>query len=262
MFDTVSLQEIICLLLAEGANGDTVRLVQALHDKSSYVLKAQGDTTSVETTAGAKQGCNKLAPTLFKFLTGTLFRSLINKFGVEQVVNFLTGYADDLTLHRTIRSERELRAVHQLIAALLEEVKAHQLVVNLSKCVLVAKLAGRRPHSCWIINAKGERVKGWRVGPNKSFPALQGGPSCKYLGVIVSYGHFELQTLQFRIGEAKQKLHLVRQFVYNRRVASTKARLKVWKFSACFSQACLTPGCVQILPKLSGAGTRSRYALS
>ena len=242
MFDTVSLQEIICLLLAEGANGDTVRLVQALHDKSSYGQKAQGDTTSVETTAGAKQGCNKLAPTLFKFLTGTLFRSLINKFGVEQVVNFLTGYADDLTLHRTIRSERELRAVHQLIAALLEEVKAHQLVINLSKCVLVAKLTGRRPHSCWIINAKGERVKGWRVGPNKSFPVLQGGPSCKYLGVIVSYGHFELQTLQFRIGEAKQKLHLVRQFVYNRRVASTKARLKVWKFSAHFSQACLTPG--------------------
>ena len=104
-FDTVSLQEIICLLLAEGANGDT---------------------TSVETTAGIKQGCNKLAPTLFSFLTGTLFRSLINTFGVEQVVNFLTGYADDLTLHRTIRSEGELRAVHQLIAALLEEVKAHQ----------------------------------------------------------------------------------------------------------------------------------------
>ena len=45
---------------------------------------------------------------------------------------------------------------------------------------------------------------------------------------MISYGHFELQTLNFRIGEAKQKLHLVRQFVYNRRVASTKARPKVW----------------------------------
>ena len=45
---------------------------------------------------------------------------------------------------------------------------------------------------------------------------------------MISYGNFELQTLNFRIGEARQKLHLVRQFVYNRRVASTKARLKVW----------------------------------
>ena len=56
-FDTVSGQEIISLLHSEGADGDTVRLLQALHDKSRYVLKAQGATTSVETTAGIKQGC-------------------------------------------------------------------------------------------------------------------------------------------------------------------------------------------------------------
>ena len=30
----------------------------------------------------------------------------------------------------------------------------------------------------------------------------------------MSYGHFEQQTLQHRIQEAKQKLHLVRKFVY------------------------------------------------
>ena len=41
-FDTVSRQEIISLLHSEGADGDTVRLVQALHHKSKYVLKAQG----------------------------------------------------------------------------------------------------------------------------------------------------------------------------------------------------------------------------
>ena len=57
------------------------------------------------------------------------------------MLNFLTGYADDLTLHRTIRSERDLRAIHRLITSLLEEVKAHKLVVNQSKCVIVAKLA-------------------------------------------------------------------------------------------------------------------------
>ena len=236
-FDTVSRQEIISLLHSEGADGDTVRLVQALHDKSRYVLKAQGATTSVETTAGIKQGC-KLSPTLLSFLTGQLFRSLVQQFGADQVLHFLTGHADDLTLHRTIRSVRDLRAIHRLITFLLEEVKAHKLVVNQSKCVIIAKLAGREAqniiskHSCWVISAKGEKVKGWRLGPNKTFPAFQWVPSSKYLGVMISYGHFELQTLHFRIGEAKQKLHLVRQFVYNRRVASTKARLKVWMSTA------------------------------
>ena len=70
------------------------------------------------------------------------------------MLNFLTGYADDLTLHRTIRSERDLRAIHRLFTSLLDEVKAHQLVVNKSKCVIIAKLAGREAqnivnkHSC------------------------------------------------------------------------------------------------------------------
>ena len=38
-----------------------------------------------------------------------------------------------------------------------------------------------------------------------------------------------MQTLAFRISEAKQKLHQVRKFVYNRRVASTVSRLRVWQ---------------------------------
>ena len=42
---------------------------------------------------------------------------------------------------------------------------------------------------------------------------LQWVSSTKYLGVIISYGHFEMQTIQHRISEAKQKLHLVRKFV-------------------------------------------------
>ena len=50
-FDTVSRQEMISLLHSEGADGDTTRLVQALHYKSKYVLKAQRASTSVETTA-------------------------------------------------------------------------------------------------------------------------------------------------------------------------------------------------------------------
>ena len=55
----------------------------------------------VETTTGIKQGC-KLAPSLFSLLTGKLFGELVRTFGSEQVSAFLTGYADDLTVHRTI----------------------------------------------------------------------------------------------------------------------------------------------------------------
>ena len=55
-----------------------------------------------------KQGC-KLSPTLFSFLRGRLFAALETTFGADQVVKFLTGYANDLTLHRTIRSVKDLQ---------------------------------------------------------------------------------------------------------------------------------------------------------
>ena len=56
-----------------------------------------------------KQGC-KLSPTLFSFLRGRrLFAALETTFGADQVVKFLTGYADDLTLHRTIRLVKDLQ---------------------------------------------------------------------------------------------------------------------------------------------------------
>ena len=84
-----------------------------------------------------------------------------------------------------------------------------------------------RKRSSWIIDAKGNRVKGWRIEPNETFPAFQWAASSKYLEVIISNALFEQQTLQHRINEAKQKLHLVCKFVYNRRVARTRARLRV-----------------------------------
>ena len=262
-FDTVSRQDILSLLQQEGVDGDTVRLVHSLHDQSGYRLKTQGATTTVETTAGIKQGC-KLAPTLFSLLTGSLFRLLSDTCGQDQVLRYLTGYADDITLHRTIRSQADLRSAHAMIASLLEAVREHRLVVNTSKCVILVKLAGREApsviskHSCWIINTKGVQVPGWRLGPNKTFPAFEWVPSTKYLGVVISYAHFELQTLQFRIGEAKQKLHLVRKFVFNRRVASTKARLKVWTSTV---QSTLMSGLAEVgISEESAQALRSWHA--
>ena len=115
-----------------------------------------------------------------------------------------------------------------------------------------------RRHSCKVKDPQGNLVKGWRIGPNKTFQAFQWVPKCKYLGTILSYGHFELQTLQFRIGEAKQEIHAVRKFVYNRRVASTKARLRIWQSTV---MSTLLSGLPDVgLSKESAAALRSWHA--
>ena len=142
-FDTVSRQEIIATLPALTA---LVSLVHALHHRSAYRLTAQGEVTTVETTTGIKQGC-KLAPSLVSLLTGKLMKELVAVFGEDRVCAFLTGYADDLTVHRTIRSVADVEACHALIRAILDSLKDHKLVCNRSKCYILAKFAGRQAAS-------------------------------------------------------------------------------------------------------------------
>ena len=233
-FDTVSRQDIIDTLPELSDDPELVSLVHALHHRSAYRLTAQGDTAKVETNTGIKQGC-KLAPSLFGLLTGKLFKELLAVFGEDRVCAFLTGYADDLTVHRTIRSVSDLEACHELIRALLESLKRHKLFCNSSKCYVLAKFAGRqaasvtKQYTAWTKDEAGRKVKLWRIGKTKYFPAFKWVSSIKFLGIKASYGSFEMQTLSFRISEAKQKLHQIRKFVYNRRVASTMSRLRVWQ---------------------------------
>ena len=117
-------------------------LVHALHHKSSYRLAAQGSTTTVETTTGIKQGC-KLAPSLFALLTGKLYKELVQLFGEQKVKEHFTGYADDLTIHCTIRSPAELEECHKLIRSLLDSLQQHKLCRNSAKCYILAKFAGK-----------------------------------------------------------------------------------------------------------------------
>ena len=108
-FDTVSRQDILDQLQALSVEPHLVSLVHGLHHSSKYRLHAQGGYTEVETTTGIKQGC-KLAPTLFSVLTGRLLHMLIDAFGLEAVQQHLTGYADDISVHKTIRSRRDLQS--------------------------------------------------------------------------------------------------------------------------------------------------------
>ena len=138
-FDTVSRQDILDQLQALSVEPHLVSLVHGLHHSSKYRLHAQGGYTEVETTTGIKQGC-KLAPTLFSVLTGRLLHMLIDTFGLEAVQQHLTGYADDISVHETIRSRRDLQTAHDMIQALLAAVERLRLRVNAAKCSVMVRL--------------------------------------------------------------------------------------------------------------------------
>ncbi|CAE7741227.1 cofG, partial [Symbiodinium sp. KB8] len=137
-------------------------------------------------------------------------------------------------VHKTIRSRRDLKLAHDLIQALLEAVGRLRLRVNPAKCSIMVRLSGTeapsvtRRHTCWLPDASGELKKHWRIGPNKAYPAFRQEGQIKYLGIIISYSNYELLTLRHRLAEASKKIQQVRKYIYNRRIASPAARLRVW----------------------------------
>ncbi|CAE7839381.1 Trpt1 [Symbiodinium sp. KB8] len=215
-FDTVSRQDILDQLQALSVEPGLVSLVHGLHHSSKYRLHAQGGYTEVETT------------------TGRLLHMLIGTFGLEAVQQHLTGYADDISVHKTIRSRRDLQLAHDLIQALLAAVGRLRLRVNPTKCSVMVRLSGTeapsvmRRHTCWLPDASGELKKHWRIGTNKAYPAFRLEGQIKYLGIIISYSNYELLTLRHRLAEAGKKIQQVRKYIYNRRIASPAARLRVW----------------------------------
>ena len=75
---------------------------------------------------------------------------------------------------------------------------------------ILAKFAGKmaptvtKTYTAWIQDETDAKVKLWHIGKTKYFPASKWVLELTYLGIKASYYHFEMQTLQFRINEAKQ----------------------------------------------------------
>ena len=107
-------------------------------------------------------------------LTGTMFRELAQLAGTDAVLQFLTGYADDLTVHRDIHSWQDLLKAHQLITDLLEVVRQHGFQVNANKCSVMLKLVGRRAATAykqftyWRTAPDGTTHRMWRLGSTKA----------------------------------------------------------------------------------------------
>ena len=160
-FDTVSRGEILSLLDELGAEPSLQHLIHALHHRSKYRLHSQGDHQDVETTTGIKQGC-KLAPTRFSVLTGRLLHALISTFGWDTVQKFFTGYADDFTMHRIIRSQADLAAAHKLILRLLDACWSNWVDVRSLVCC-------KSTHAGSLTPTESFSIGGW-VATNPGLP--------------------------------------------------------------------------------------------
>ena len=140
-FDKVKRQVIIEALADAGASQTDIELVASLHRHSTYVVKYGSLRGSFRSTTGIEQGC-KLAPSLFSLVTSFIFKKVGQDVSAEEVEKFLTGFADDLIVHKDIHCWRDLEIAHQLALRLLAQLEEAGFSVNPTKCCVMYRQDG------------------------------------------------------------------------------------------------------------------------
>ena len=169
-FDKVKRQVILDALADAGASQADIELVASLHRNSMYVVKYGSSRGSFRSTTGIKQGC-KLAPSLFSPVTSFIFQKVGQDVSAEEVEGFLTGFADDLIVHKDIYCWRDLEIAHQLALSLLAHLEAAGFSVNSTKCCVMYRLKGRllakvRQLFQYTEMRDGKAVLLWRLTPH------------------------------------------------------------------------------------------------
>ena len=141
-FDKVKRQVILDALADAGASQADIELVASLHRNSMYVVKYGSSRGSFRSTTGIKQGC-KLAPSLFSLVTSFIFKKVGQDVSADEVEGFLTGFADDLIVHKDIYCWRDLEIAHQLALSRLAHLEAAGFSVYPTKCCVMYRLKGR-----------------------------------------------------------------------------------------------------------------------
>ena len=215
----------------EEANTDPflVEVVGMLHIEALYDMTASDTKFSVATKRGIKQGC-KLAPSLFAFVTGLLYRKLASQLNQDELARLLTMYADDILLQSHFDSLDALTRALDCCDLLLDQLTALGFRVNPTKSALLLQLHGG--------SAVTARRMLMRTMAGNKFVSLPSGrlisykTQVPYLGIILSYQDYEMRTLAHRLKASKAAMAEVAHAVRNHRVLSESRRKSIWTITA------------------------------
>ena len=214
-------------LLHCGASSNLTDLILFLRCKSGYRISCGKQTACVEMKRGVRQGCT-LAPVLFSAFTAHYLHLLEARASKQWVSSNATLFADDSHLaweRESVNDLNQMQKMVQISFALFAELG---MQVNPEKSTLIFGLRGRSLRK-WVKKRLFHRQKTRLVNWGTPTEPLQIPVQDKmvYLGVVMSYQQFELQTLQRRMKVATvQKRRLVK-VLHSARAISLKHRIRV-----------------------------------
>ena len=155
---------------------------------------------------------------------------LIQQKGVEWLQTHVTKFADDFHACWSGNTECSLHRAVKEVAEILSLLEGFGFQLNLQKSFVTIKVSGKRA-SAFNKNYVVRRTDGVflkscsRDGKTFKVPIVA---RCDYLGAVLSYTHFERDTVARRVKAADYAYSRLKQVLGCRRQLSLKQRLEVY----------------------------------
>ena len=199
-FDSVCRAKLFARLSQLDVDNAVLHLLTAWHEGTVYHVPTDVGESEIPIGKGLRQGC-KAAPTLWNFFIILFLIELSQEIPVSWIQSHITIYADDCHIGGLYWSEVDFQRLLHMISVVFDTLQSLDMEVNPSKTIAILAMAGTsfRPFRQKVVfrDAAGEYVK---------IPKAEGGHmkihlqrKAKYLGVMMSYQHFEKETLHHRV---------------------------------------------------------------
>ena len=199
-FDNLTRDVLQRSLVHARVDGSLQRILLEIHCQCTYQLKHQTHTGSFAMQKGVRRGCS-VSPMLYSLFTVWLMAELKDRVTPEWVERMMTCFADDTHLAWKVEGTADLAFVCKTVRAVFALLDECGMVANADKSSVVMGIRGTSARK-WIkshqVVRNGQKFVNFGLPGAPLLASSYSVTQFGYLGVQVSYGSFETQTLQYR----------------------------------------------------------------
>ena len=228
-FDKLRYEEMYISLVDAGVPDELSRLLLHIHSRTIIRIEHGGKRGTTCMRRGLRQGCG-VAPMIYACWTIRLCKLINLRLGNHWMQKQSSIFADDKHFYWSIGSCQDLHVGIQQLRHILVIIHELGMTVNFQKSLVVIMLKGRRAVSMMYKYTKwwnGGRCLILRTGDHDTYIPTK--DSMTYLGTILSYQNFELQTAQHRAAQANWNFAQLKDVLRTNGALSRARRVEVYR---------------------------------
>ena len=185
-----------------------------------YLFYHRDQEGTVTPRCGLRQGCTA-SPLLWSAFTSLICVTIEDKLGSGWTASHSTMYADDNHLRWKFMSFTEFERTMHEVRIVFHVFRLFHLKINIEKTKAILKVVGtmqsrvRKDHIRKHGQDNAQRLLLSPRDPETWLPLVT---QTEYLGLIVSYGHFELQSLRHRVTKANGRRWAMASILHSKKL--------------------------------------------